>query len=116
MIKLLPVLLLMFCAATTAEQELVDPTRPYVSKHATVIQNEGLNLVDDTQVMVTAIFISDRNKHAIINGKNYSEGQVVLGNKIISIEQDRVVLSDDDGSKELFINSHNVKKDVTNDF
>ena len=117
MINLLAILLLMFCTGATAQQALVDPTRPYDRNHdAPVEHKQGLKLAADMQVKVTAIFISEQNKHTIINGKSYSEGQVVLGNKIISIEHHRVVLRDGDGSKEFFINNNNVKKDTTHGF
>jgi len=112
MIKLLALLLLIFCTCASAQQALVDPTRPYFGEYdATVSENKGPKLAADTQLKVTAIFVSEQSKHTIINGKNYSEGQVVLGNKIISIEHHRVVLRGADGSKEFFINNNNVKKE-----
>ncbi|MFT4993415.1 MAG: hypothetical protein ACI965_000434 [Paraglaciecola sp.] len=116
MIKLLPILLLMLCTRAAAEQGLVDPTRPYISKHATVMQKEGPNVAGDSRLKVTAIFISQQHRRAIINGKNYYEGQTVFGNKILSIEQNRVVLGDADGSQELLMNKNNIKKDITNGF
>ena len=80
------------------------------------MQSEGANLAANSRLKVSAIFATGQHKWAIINGKNYSEGQTVLGNKIVTIEQHRVVLSGHDGRKEFFINNNNVKKDVTNGF
>jgi MSHA biogenesis protein MshK len=118
MIKWWPILLLIFCTCigTAAERLLVDPTRPHTSKNLAVTQDKGLKPAAGTPLQVMAIFISQQNKHAIINGKNYSEGQMVLGNKIISIEKHRVVLRGANGSKELFINYNHIKKDVSHGF
>lgn len=65
---------------------------------------------------LSAIFITANAKQAVINGKSYSEGQVVLAYKIVSISPNKVELSGPEGKQSLFINNNNIKKDADNGF
>jgi hypothetical protein len=116
MIKWLCILLFLFACPVLAQQNMADPTRPHETKKSSVMKTDEQNPSGDGQLKVTAIFVSEQGQHAIINGKNYSAGQTVLGNKVVSIEQHRVVLSGADGRKEFFINNNNAKKDTANGF
>lgn len=91
---------------------LVDPTRP---KHTRVYQQENIQNTKP-EFELSAVFINNKNKYAVINGKNYQKGQEVNGNKLIFIGQNQVVLDTTDGKKTLVLNSHSIKKDVNNGF
>ncbi|MDU0353127.1 hypothetical protein RS130_03550 [Paraglaciecola aquimarina] len=66
--------------------------------------------------MLNAVFVNGQNKYAVINGKQYQVNDLVLGNKLIQIEQNQAVLNTSSGQKTLFINNHNIKKDINDGF
>ncbi|MCF2947373.1 hypothetical protein L0668_04585 [Paraglaciecola aquimarina] len=93
-------------------KSLVDPTRPKYSQEQ---QKENSSNIPEKFVL-TAVFINNKNKYAVINGQNYQTGQKVQGSELISISQNQVVLDTTDGKKTLHINNHSIKKDINNVF
>jgi hypothetical protein len=102
------VLMLIHCFAVA--QEPIDPTRPQnaVTTMPDAQQNAGLQ--------VSAIFIRNQTKQAIINNKSYVEGQVIQGFTLIKIAKNTVELRGPEGKKILHVNNINVKKVASDDF
>ena len=91
-------------------QVLNDPTRPQPAAKKMQGAEQAGNLV------LSAIFISDAGKQAIINGKSIGEGQVIGAYKVVTISHNRVQLSSADGLQLLQINNNNLKKESANGF
>lgn len=103
------VLLLLFLEGADA-QPLPDPTRP-----AKV--NTGLTAAgQQNSLQLSAVFISQQSKQAIINNKSVIEGQIIQGFTVFSITPDRVELRGPEGSKILHVYNNNIKKDVNDVF
>jgi MSHA biogenesis protein MshK len=106
------VCLIIGMVSVVSAKTIVDPTRP----NAHVTQKKGALQNTKPEFVLSAVFINNKNKYAVINGENYQEGQEVQGNKLILVSQNHVVLNVADGKKTLFINNHSIKKDINNDF
>ena len=66
---------------------------------------------------LSATFINGQNKHAIINGISYKEGQSMHGFELITIAKNMITVKNIDGQKTFYVtNNFNIKKDTTNDF
>ncbi len=71
---------LLFGPLPTGGAELLrDPTRPYSGKPVVVVSAR------DTSFRVTAIFISEKRRVAIVNGQRVSEGDRVDGASVVEI-------------------------------
>ncbi len=64
---------------TDGAELLRDPTRPYSGKPVVVVSAK------DTSFRVTAIFISEKRRVAIVNGQRVSEGDRVDGASVVEI-------------------------------
>ena len=103
-------LLLLIATVPCFVHAQVDPTRP---------QHYSKKMQDGDQVrefVLSAVFISANSKHAVINGKSYSEGESVLAYKVTSIKPNQVELVGPQGKQLLYINNNNVKKEADNGF
>ena len=96
-------------------QTLIDPTMPQDFIGGA---NGNEKSTDNTKVpfVVSAVFIKDGSKLAVINGDSVAEGQSWKGNKVKSIHKNGVVLIVQGRETELNINQFSIKKDVSNDF
>lgn len=111
------VLLALFIVATFAHsQQLVDPTTPkYHIKSAET--SDGLMVDGFPVIKVSAVFINQNAKVAIVNGQSVTEGTDWNGMLISKVHRDGVVLVNNENvKKEFLINNDNVKKDASNDF
>ncbi len=71
---------LLFGALPTDGAELLrDPTRPYSGTPVVVVSAR------DTSFRVTAIFISEKRRVAVVNGQQVSEGDRVDGAAVVEI-------------------------------
>lgn len=102
----------MVISSGLSAKALIDPTRPSVVSSQS--QNKGK--VSKPEFVLNAIVINGENKYAIINGKQYQQGQSIQGKKLILVSQNQVVLDSQDGKKTLFMNKYTIKKDVNNGF
>ncbi|MGO4892098.1 hypothetical protein [Flavobacterium sp. W21_SRS_FM6] len=98
-------------AKNSVIQELQDPTKPAKSQ---------LGLNDNEQhnrtMSLSAIFISENGKHAIINGETCIVGQTISGFEVLEISADKVELRGPEGTETLFFNNISIKKDAYNGF
>ncbi|MFT4939356.1 MAG: MSHA biogenesis protein MshK [Paraglaciecola sp.] len=117
MIKLSGLLFLTLLSTLCVGQVLVDPTRPSISNSRIIVKGEDPASYGAKPLQVSAIFINGQNKHAIINGISYKEGQSMHGFELISIAKNMITVRNTDGQKTFFVtNSFTLKKDTTNDF
>lgn len=104
------VLLFLLVTVPCIADAQVDPTRPvYDSKK--MQDREQIS-----ELQLSAVFISSNGKHAVINGKSYSEGESLLAYKVASISPNQVELVGPQGKQLLFIHNNNVKKEAENGF
>jgi len=96
-------------------QTHLDPTRP--APIATqVLTGEG-GKDGGGQPRVSAVFINDSNKHAIVNGQLLSEGQNWHGFEVLEINPSGVVLVSQEGQLTILIDKNlHIKKDAENGF
>ena len=102
--------LFLICAVPCLAHAQVDPTRP---QHYSKKMQEGEQI---SELQLSAVFISSNGKHAVINGKSYSEGESLLAYKVVSIRPNQVELVGPQGKQLLYINNNNVKKEADNGF
>ncbi len=107
--------ILMFVSSINAQQ-LVDPTRP--KTQSAIAQSEnGLGADGFPKVNLSAIFINENNKHAVMNGQSIAEGEQWKGFRVAQVHHDGVILMNKEKKKkEFLINNNNVKKDASDDF
>ena len=74
----------MVTAAPTAADTLRDPTRPHTMQEVTTPR--------DPAVRVSAIFVSDSRRVAILNGRTVAEGDRVAGATVTRIDDNVVTL------------------------
>jgi hypothetical protein len=110
--KYLSCCLILLVAFTSTAKTLVDPTRP--SANSSI--GKAKQSAGETVFVLNAVFINGDSKLAVINGKHYQQGQNVLGNKLILISRNKVVLDSQHGRKTLLMNTHTIKKDINNGF
>ena len=117
MIKTSGLLFLTLFSTLCVGQMLVDPTRPANSNNTIAIPGQDSDNNGDAPLKLSATFITGQNKHAIINGISYKEGQSIRGFELISIAKNMITVKNTDGQKTFYVtNSFNIKKDTTNDF
>lgn len=80
---------------------LVDPTRPL--GNLTTWQTVSSELV------LTSVMITKKQRVAVINGEHVLEGQEIDGAEVVSIQPGRVILLRGDHSQELKVHQYNVK-------
>jgi hypothetical protein len=110
MIKTVCFIVLLTFHCGVSAQVLPDPTRPQESNSAA----RSIGQVD--ALLLSAIFISEQSKQAIINNKSFIEGQVIQGFTIFSIAKNRVELRGPEGHKILQLINNDIKKDANDDF
>lgn len=117
MIKICGLLFLILFSALCVGQVLVDPTRPAYSNNMIGMSGQDSDSNGPKPLKLSATFINGQNKHAIINGISYEEGQSMHGFELISIAKNMITVKNTDGQKTFYVtNSFNIKKDTTNDF
>ena len=117
MIKTSGFLFLSIFSTLSMGQVLVDPTRPSLRNKTIATQGQNPESNGANPLQVSATFINGKNKHAIINGMPYKEGQSVHGFKLISIAKNKITVVNSDGQQTFFVtNNFNIKKDTTNGF
>ncbi|GAC13791.1 hypothetical protein [Aliiglaciecola lipolytica] len=96
-------------------QQPVDPTKP----KGVGILGLGKTELGETgaaPIVLSAVFIKNTSKIAVINGESVLEGQSWKGNQVKKIHKDGVVLVVDGRETELLLNQYSIKKDASNDF
>ena len=117
MIKASGLLFLTIFSTLCVGQVLVDPTRPALSSGNIALPGQGSDSNGAKPLQLSATFINGQNKHAIINGISYKEGQSMHGFELLSIAKNKITVKNTEGQKMFFVtNSFNIKKDTTNDF
>ena len=106
--------LLLHSTFISGANTLADPTKP--ASHKMLKGGDSASKASNKTLIVSAIMVSSHAKQAIINGKMFQEGQSVLGFQIVSIGNNQVKLTNSDGTKTLFVNNNNIKKDAQNGF
>lgn len=111
-----PLLLLVFFSLASAQAKtLQDPTKP--SPNTSILSTgQDPSATLPMALTLTAIIHNNQNKHAIINGKIFAEGQQVQDYTVIFISQNHVLLAGSDGQQTLYVNNSNIKKDANNGF
>ncbi len=79
---------------------ITDPTRPMASSENSV-KNKKINI--KSKQVLSAIFIKQGIKQAIINNQFYKQGDYYRGKKIISIQKNKVVLKNNLKISELLL-------------
>ena len=94
-----PLLLFLFSINCNAKQIVKDPTRPGV----VLIKTEGamLKKTEKRKQLLSAIFIKQGIRQAIINDQLYQQGDYFSGKKIITIKPNKVVLQNASGVSQL---------------
>ncbi|MFT2092277.1 hypothetical protein [Paraglaciecola sp. 2405UD69-4] len=94
---------------------LLDPTKPshMQSGNNSITVNPAAG---ETTLILNAIIHSPYSKQAIINGKPYLEGQPISNFRVLTIGKNQVVLTGLSGTKTLYVNNSNIKKDINNGF
>lgn len=109
-------LIVLIVVSGTNAQELVDPTRPK-SQSAKAQTENGLGADGFPNVNLSAVFINNKNKHAVMNGQSIAEGEQWKGFQVTKVHRNGVILMNKENKKkEFLINNNNVKKDASNDF
>jgi len=96
---LAPLLLLILSINVNAKQIATDPTRPGI-----VLIKTDPTIIKKTvkrKRLLSAIFIKQGKRQAIINDKLYQQGDYFFGKKIIVIKSNKVVLQNSSGVSHL---------------
>ncbi len=92
-----------FCTPLSAK----DPTRPQI---AVKVKNADTKAVSvKVEQPLTAIFIKNKTRFAMIEGKIYQAGEYYRDSRIVNIEQDKVLLRSSQGNFHLTL-IPNIKK------
>ncbi|WP_339720789.1 hypothetical protein [uncultured Paraglaciecola sp.] len=108
------IILLVFSFASAQANTLQDPTKP--SQNQSNFTGQDPNTMLAMALKLTAIISTNQNKQAIINGKSFTQGELVQGYKVIFISENHVILEGSDGPQTLYVNNNNIKKDTNNGF
>ncbi len=97
----------LFLSTSNASEKLADPTRPEfasaVSPQEPTVKQTNLNL--------SAIFIKNNQRSAIISDSLYQVGDTFSGHKVVAIEKTSVLLKNNDGYRRLkLINTFKKRK------
>ena len=84
-----------------------DPTRPQIPTSAKGENNSAITV--RVEQPLTAIFIKNKKRFAMIEGKIYQAGEYYKESRIVSIEQDKVLLNSSQGNFHLTL-IPNIKK------
>ena len=101
-------LFFILCFQVKAEN-IVDPTKPI---NDDINQSSTNDDSKNDQQVLTAIFIKQGLKQAVINNHLYKKGDYFNGNKIISIKKNKVILKKDFKESELLL-IQPIKKRIT---
>lgn len=109
-------LILLFVFGTAKAQLLQDPTRPPL--RVTVGQSDSTNPVEEVaavdgipHAVVTAIFVSEISRYAIINNDMVSEGETWRNVLLAKVNHDSVELSNGDNRKVVRIFNTEIAKE-----
>lgn len=105
----------LFITLQASAQQLFDPTKPQGFIAGTGLSTDSADTADSA-IIVSAVFIKNGSKSAVINGESVAEGQSWKGNRVKTIHKNGVVLDIQGRETELFINQYSIKKDASNDF
>ncbi|MBV1909449.1 MAG: hypothetical protein KUG78_09005 [Kangiellaceae bacterium] len=95
-----------FSGVATASTAIIDPTRPAPGNRPILVKKQQEATKERA---LTAIFYKQGKGTAIINGNLYQAGDYFAGNRIISIESNKVLLKNADGYSRLTL-INNFKK------
>lgn len=96
-----------FCLLFVSPVFAKDPTRPLTH---TVVRNENsVSAPAKAEQPLTAIFIRNNKRFAVIEGKIYQAGEYYRDSRILNIYQDKVLLSASQGHFQLTL-IPNIKK------
>ena len=115
MIRVLLVALLVACVCQSHAQQLVDPTKPKIIPNQSE-SADGEQIDGFPQVKVSAIFINQEKRHAILNGQSVNEGDRWKGMLLAKVHQNGIVLVNNENVEKEFTINQNVKKDASHDF
>lgn len=97
-------------------ESLVDPTKPVRQLSTNELNEQGFYQDGFPDIKISAVFLTNEKRHAVINGETLLEGQIFKGLTVIKIHKNGVILSNADTQKEYLINNNNFLKDTTDDF
>lgn len=114
--------LFVFLSFGIEAQLLVDPTKP--PRDRTLETEDGSEEIIETRVdasgipnaRVTAIFVSNEARYAIINGDTVFEGETWRNVKVAKVNLSSVVLQNENNKKEIKINNINIIKESAHDY
>jgi len=103
LISLLLVAVWLIIAASIANADAQDPTRP-----ADFINNNQPS-VNIANLQVSSILISRNRRIAVINGQFFKVGDSISGNKVVKIDANSVALDGPQGRITLFLADTSIK-------
>lgn len=115
MIRIFILVLFVFCVGHTYALQLVDPTKPKVKPNQ-LASTEGGQIDGFPQVKVSAIFINQGSRRAILNGQSVLEGEKWKGMLLAQVNRNGIVLINNENVEKEFMINQNVKKDASHDF
>ncbi len=102
MVKLfLSLVLAIYAITSNALEPIADPTRPAFLPKTTGKASKNKT---PKKRLLTAIFMTQGNRRAIINDTLYKLGDVFAGKKIVSIQENKVLLKGPTGLSQLTLN------------
>lgn len=111
-------LLLILCGAEVSANVFLDPTRPpqrmtveQLNPDSDAAQDEGTAVDGIPNAVVTAIFVTESNRYAIINSDMVEEGEAWRNVLLTKINSDSIELSNGDNRKIIKIFKTDVAKE-----
>ena len=92
------IIIILSCQTSLAN--ITDPTRPSGEVFNSIKSKKNIN---QSKQVLSAIFIKNNVKKAIINSRLYKKGDIYNGKKIISIQNNKVVLESNSKTSELLL-------------
>lgn len=114
MIRTCVAVMLLFNVSLPMVQASTDPTRP--QDHYADADNENNMPSATDNMVVSAVFISNSARCAIVNGQTLVLGAAIGDFQVVEIHSQGVVLQSNRIRKEILINNQFIKKDASNDF
>ena len=97
-------------------QTLPDPTKPKSVISEGGVGADGLDAQGFPSVLVSAVFLKNNSRIAIVNGNSLKVGDLLNGTEVVDIHKNGIVLRKADQKKEFLINNTQFLKDASNDF
>gem|GEM_PF-6444851 len=95
MVKIILIIFMLFFISATLAN---DPTRPPIKNQKTAVKK---SVSAKTKQPLTAIFIRNNRRVAMLDGKLYRPGEYYRGSRIINIDHDKVLLRSNEGNFQL---------------